>query len=56
MSFQSDPKASPGDFFDVLERSGYRWHAKIDSLHAFLHSLSCVYQILIEILFPFEKF
>ena len=33
MSFQSDPKASPGDFFDLLERSGYRWHAKIDSLH-----------------------
>ena len=33
MSFQSDPKASPGDFFGLLERSGYRWHAKIDSLH-----------------------
>jgi proteasome beta subunit len=30
MSFQSDSKGSPGDFFDLLERSGYRWQARID--------------------------
>ena len=30
MSFQSDPKCSPGDFFDLLEKSGYRWQAQID--------------------------
>jgi|TARA_B100000809_G_scaffold93247_1_gene91868 proteasome beta subunit len=30
MSLQADPHTSPGDFFDLLERSGYRWQARID--------------------------
>ena len=34
MSFQPQPNVSPGDFFELLEKSGYRWHAKIDSLQA----------------------
>lgn len=31
MNLQSDTHTSPGDFFNLLERTGYRWHAKIDS-------------------------
>ena len=34
MSFQSDPQGSSGDFFDLLERSGYRWQARIDPSQA----------------------
>ena len=30
MSYQSDPKNSPGDFFALLEKSGYRWQALCD--------------------------
>jgi proteasome beta subunit len=32
MNFQADssPKSSPGDFFDLLEKSGYRWQPKVD--------------------------
>ena len=26
----SESKISPGDFFELLEKSGYRWHAKVD--------------------------
>ena len=31
MSFQKEPHTSPGDFFELLEKTGYRWHARIDS-------------------------
>lgn len=31
MSFQSYPNTAPGDFFKLLENSGYRWHAQVDS-------------------------
>jgi proteasome beta subunit len=30
MSFQKGPHFSPGDFFELLGNSGYRWHARID--------------------------
>jgi len=30
MNFQSDSHTSPGDFFELLEKSGYRWNARID--------------------------
>ena len=31
MSSQFDPNISPGDFFWLLEKSGYRWNAQINS-------------------------
>ena len=31
MSSQSEIRVSPGDFFELLEKSGYRWHANVDS-------------------------
>ena len=30
MNSNSDSKVAPGDFFGLLENSGYRWHARID--------------------------
>ena len=30
MKFQSEPNTSAGEFFELLEKSGYRWHAKIE--------------------------
>jgi proteasome beta subunit len=30
MKFQSEPNTSAGEFFELLENSGYRWHAKIE--------------------------
>ena len=30
MSSQSDPNISPGDFFGLLEKSGYHWNAQIN--------------------------
>ena len=30
MNFQSDSHTSPGDFLELLEKSGYRWNARID--------------------------
>ncbi len=32
MNIQSDSHSSAGDFFELLEKSGYRWHTQIDSL------------------------
>ena len=30
MKFQSEPNTFAGEFFDLLENSGYRWPAKIE--------------------------
>ena len=30
MKFQSEPNTSAGEFFELLEKSGYRWHANIE--------------------------
>ncbi len=30
MSFQSNAQSSPGDFFELLGRSGYRWQTRVD--------------------------
>jgi proteasome beta subunit len=34
MSSNSESITAPGDFFGLLEKSGYRWHAKTDSSQA----------------------
>ena len=30
MKFQYESNTSAGEFFELLEKSGYRWHAKIE--------------------------
>ena len=30
MKFQSEPNTSAGEFFELLENSGYRWPAKLE--------------------------
>ncbi|MEE9258857.1 MAG: proteasome subunit alpha, partial [Nitrospinaceae bacterium] len=32
MSLETDPKNSPGDFLELLGRSGYRWQARLNNL------------------------
>ena len=33
MKFQYESNTSAGEFFELLEKSGYRWHAKIEGTH-----------------------
>ena len=32
MKFQSEANTSAGEFFELLEKSGYRWHAKMEGV------------------------